>query len=140
MQPTRAGAAAVPRIFISHSSADNAFGQQLAEDLRKMGYDTWYDSSPGRDASGLIGGDPWWERIQMELTGRPIFLVILSPSAMASRWVRDEVSIAWQQKNSATGKVIIPILYQNTPVFPALATIQYVSFVEQRYPEEAFAA
>lgn len=128
-----------PRIFASHSSTDNVFGQQLTDDLRKMGYDTWYDSSPGRDASGLVGGDPWWERIQLELTERPIFVVILSPAAMASAWVRDEVSMAWQQKNSSRGKVIIPVLFQGTPVLPALAMLQYGSFLEQRSTEQAFA-
>jgi hypothetical protein len=84
----------LPDIFISHSSPDNAFGQQLTTNLRNMGYDVWYDSYPGRDASGLVPGDGWFERIQLELAERPVFLVILSPSSMASPWVRDEVSMA----------------------------------------------
>src|SRR5437588_12045142 len=94
-----------PRIFVSHSSKDNDFGLKLVQDLRHaLGDDTavWYDAS-----GGLVGGAAWWHKIVEQLTAREVFIVILSPEAMSSPWVRDEITLAWMQKNSATGKRII---------------------------------
>src|SRR5262245_60589538 len=98
------------RIFISHSSADNAFGARLAEDLRRILGDptaVWYDS-----VGGLRPGDSWWNAIMTEVAQRPIFLVIWSPDAQQSRWVNDEISLAWQERNSSGGKLIIPLMYR----------------------------
>src|SRR5258708_40221716 len=73
------------RIFVSHSSKDNEFGVRLVQDLRrKLGSEdaVWYDSH-----GGLFGGDSWWETIKKELTARHVFMVVLSPDALASKWV-----------------------------------------------------
>src|SRR4051794_20647215 len=96
-----------PRIFISHNSADNDLGYRLVRDLRAMyGEDAvWYDSR-----GGILPGDPWPERLQLELTERDTFLILLSPDSVRSRWVNDEINMAWQQHNSPRGKVIIPLL------------------------------
>jgi tetratricopeptide (TPR) repeat protein len=129
-----------PRVFISHSSSDNGFGLRLAADLRQaLGGDetsVWYDAS-----GGLQGGDVWLEHITAELTSRDVFLLILSPAALSSRWVQDELRMAWNQKNAADGggKVIIPVLYQTCAVPEYLATIQYVSFLPPRPYDEALA-
>jgi hypothetical protein len=130
-----------PQVFISHSTADNAFGFRLASDLRRaLGSETsvWYDAS-----GGLQGGDLWLEQIAVELTHRDVFLLLLSPAAVASLWVQDELRMAWKQKNAAigpgAGKVIVPILYQPCTVPEYLATIQYVSFLPPRPYDEALA-
>src|SRR5215831_5626840 len=97
----------VSSTFVSHSHHDNDFGLQLVRDLRQVlgGDETvWYD------ASGLQGGDSWWRKIVEQITARPIFIVVLSPEAARSPWVNDEVNLAWKQKNSPTGKRIIPVL------------------------------
>ncbi len=70
------------RIFISHSHIDNEFGTRLAQDLRRALGDesaVWYDV-----LAGLHGGDNWWEKIVEELTARKVFIVVLSPEAVAS--------------------------------------------------------
>ncbi len=84
------------RIFISHSHIDNEFGTRLAQDLRRVLGDesaVWYDV-PG----GLHGRDTWWEKILEELTARKVLIVVLSPEAVLSPWVRDEINLAWSQK------------------------------------------
>src|SRR5260370_15058827 len=95
----------VCRIFISHSSKDNEFGVKLAIDLRrKLGENAvWYDSL------GLRAGVPWWHNIVGEVATRDVFILIISPEAMLSDWVRREYDIALQQK-----KEIIPLLYLKT--------------------------
>lgn len=121
-----------PRIFLSHSSKDTAFSARLAQELYQAhGYDVWHD------IERLNGGDAWWKRIQQELTARFVFLVVLSPDAVASRWVNDEIAIAWEQKNSATGKRIIPLLYRECQRSAELKTLHYISFLPPRSYQEA---
>lgn len=126
--------AARPRIFISHSHADDAFGQRLAADLRReLGDDdaVWYDAS-----GGLRGGEEWWDEIVRQISSRPIFLVVLSPDAMTSRWVRDEIRIAWLLKNSSDERRIIPILARPTEDLRAdLRSLHIISFVSQTYDD-----
>jgi hypothetical protein len=118
-------------MFISHSQADNVFGVKLAEDLRAVAGDptvVWYDS-----VGELYAGDSWWNNIVSEISERPIFLVIWSPDAKDSKWVNDEISLAWRLKNGPAGKVIIPLIYRKCELRPDLKTLQTLSFVR---PEE----
>ena len=126
----------IPRIFISHSSQDNDFGSKLAQDLRHvLGDDTavWYDIS-----GGLQVGDAWWRTIVKELTARPVFIVILSPYAVASPWVNDEIDLAWRQKNSPARLRIIPVLYRPCQARYELYNLQMVSFLPPKPYQEAF--
>jgi hypothetical protein len=132
---------AVPRVFVSHSHADNDFGVRLVQDLRRaLGSDdsaVWYDVS-----DGLHGGDEWWDVILKEMTARPIFLVVLSPEAMQSNWVQAEMRIAWTLKHSPSDpldRLLIPILYKPCKVRADWGTLQIVSFVEPKPYEAAFA-
>jgi hypothetical protein len=123
-------------IFISHSHIDNEFGTRLAQDLRRVLGDesaVWYDV-----LGGLHGGDNWWEKIVEELTARKVFVVVLSPEAALSPWVKDEINLAWSQKNSKEGKRIIPLLYRECTVRADLKTLQVISFLSPTTYETAF--
>lgn len=124
-------------IFVSHSHQDNAFGVRLVQDLRAaLGGDesaVWYDVS-----GGLHGGDEWWRKIVAEITARPIFLLILSPDAMASGYVQTEFDLAFKQKHSPAGKKIIPILYKPCQPREDMTLLQMVSFLEPKPYEQAF--
>ncbi|HEX6819856.1 MAG TPA: NB-ARC domain-containing protein, partial [Ktedonobacterales bacterium] len=138
----------VPRVFISHSSANNAFGLELVrriqQDLGTAG-DAWYDKSGAPESdyeSGLLGGDAWWPRIVREISERNVFVVLLSPEAMESHWVRDEIDLAWTQRNAKgpkRGKVIIPVLCSPCEIPETLGLVQVVSFLPGRPYEDALA-
>src|SRR5436305_3259722 len=94
------------RIFVSHSHLDNGFGTKLAQDLRRVLVDedaVFYDV-----LGGLHGGERWWEKIVEELTARNVFLLVLSPDAMNSLWVRREIDVALNEN-----KDIIPLLFRS---------------------------
>src|SRR2546421_6563713 len=113
------------RIFVSHSSKDQDFCIRLVEDLRQTLGDesaVWYDSR-----GGLFGGDTWWSKIMQELKARQVFIVVLSPDAVASKWVNDEINLAWRQRNNI-GKLIIPILYRPCEIRDDLDTLQIIHF------------
>jgi outer membrane protein assembly factor BamB len=127
----------VPRIFVSHSHVDNIFGAKLVEDLQQtLGSEdaVWYDVQ-----GGLSAGDVWWNKIVEEVKARPIFIVVLSPEALNSQWVSDEIAMALQQRNSLEGKIIIPVLYRPCKVSKELRRLRStVSFLPPRTYEVAF--
>jgi hypothetical protein len=63
------------------------------------------------ESGGLHGGDDWWRKIVAEITAREVFLVVLSPQALASEWVLKEMGIAYFQYVKA-GKKLRPILLE----------------------------
>lgn len=88
--------------------------------------------------ASIHGGDTWWEKILEELTVRKVFIVVLSPEAIQSPWVRDEINLAWSQKNSREGKQIIPLMYRECKVRADLNTLQVISFLGPKTYETAF--
>lgn len=106
------------RIFISHSSQDDSWCRPFADALTAVGYDVWYDQA------GLTGGAAWVEAIQREVQARDVFLVVLTPEALDSPWVRDELQLA-----IATRRRVLPILLRNCQVDGFLLTTQWVTVI-----------
>src|SRR5256884_9554806 len=93
------------RIFVSHSHLDNDFGTRLTQDLRRVLND---ESAAFYDVlGGLHGGETWWDKIVAELTARDVFIPVLSPNAMNSKWVRLEINVALNEDT-----YMIPLLYR----------------------------
>ena len=88
------------KVFISYSRKDLTFIERLAADLLEQGCDVWYD------LSGLDGGTRWVDEIEKEIKDRPYMFVVLSPDAIASRYVTEEVVYAKQ-----INKKVIPLYY-----------------------------
>src|SRR6266487_5708307 len=110
-------------IFISHSAKDDDFGRKLVQDLRQaFGSDeaVWYDSE-----GGLYGGESWWGRIVTVLDKCDVFIIVLSPNSMNSKWVMKELDIAIVE-----GKRVVPILFRQCDIRSDLKAIQFISFLE----------
>lgn len=128
------------RIFVSHSQKDDVFGIRLVRDLKAELTDdpaaVWYDAE-----GGLHGGEVWWDKIKGEIQARSIFVVILSPDALDSPWVGDEINIAWARRNRARKegyeRLIVPILYKKCTIPDDLATLQVISFLPPNSYDDA---
>jgi tetratricopeptide (TPR) repeat protein len=72
--------------FISYSNADSAFVQRVAEELKKDGVwvDTW----------NMDVGEPLVSKIETGIAEASEFLLVLSKSSLASRWVKFESHMA----------------------------------------------
>ncbi len=119
------------RIFVSHSHLDNDFGTMLTQGLRRVLNDesaVFYDV-----LGGLHGGETWWEKIVEELTVRDVFIIVLSPDAMNSIWVRREINVALNEN-----KYIIPVLHRPCTIRADLKILQFVSFLAPKPYEVAF--
>ncbi|HEY7833318.1 MAG TPA: toll/interleukin-1 receptor domain-containing protein [Ktedonobacterales bacterium] len=91
------------RVFVSHSHEDDAFCQRLVSALRRAGANVWYDEH--NMDSGLL-----LDTIERELRARPVFVLILSPAALASQWVRDESKWAYARLRRDPSRIILPVL------------------------------
>lgn len=89
-------------IFVSHSSEDNAFTSDLVQALRIAGADVWFDQDN-------LGAGVLRQHIMRELIDRPVFLVMLSHAAFASRWVQDECEWAYNLYRREPNRLILPV-------------------------------
>ncbi len=92
-------------VFISHSREDNAFCKQFVDALRAAGVDVWIDMDD------ILPGRTLISEIAREIYGRPVFIIIVSRSALASRAVFEEFCTAQylQLYDDQIGRTIIPI-------------------------------
>ena len=136
--PTTGAQHDAPRIFVSHSHEDHAFCVRLIGDLRaRFGEEAvWYDASGGQH--GLTCGEAWWDEIVAEITARAYFLVVLSPNAVASRWVPQEMGIAFRQ-HVELGKRLLPVRLADAPRRADWAGLQEFHFDPPRPYEVALA-
>jgi len=73
------------KLFISHSSQDDAFVRDLRAALADHGQDGWIDSRE------LRGGDPLWTEIEKAIDAASAYAVVVSPKAFESKWVGKEL-------------------------------------------------
>ena len=109
-------------IFISYSRKDISFVRKLAGDLETAGYDVWWD------VSDLRGGDDWLRLIPAAIESSDHFIVVLSPNAVTSDWVKREYTQAISLR-----KKIIPIMVTRSSVPFALNTLNYIDFTSGDY-------
>ena len=106
-----------PTTFFSYSRENSGFALRLAQNLKAAGANVWIDQldiAPGQD---------WDSAIEIAMTQSLQVLLILSPSSVTSRNVRNEITFALDEK-----KTIIPVLYQDCTVPLQLRRVQYVDF------------
>lgn len=92
-------------VFISYSRRDSDAIRRIVGHLRGQGIKAWVDNER------LIPGTPVWEE-EIEIAIRAAFaiVVVLSPDAKSSRWVRREITLAEQ-----FDKQIFPVLVAGKP-------------------------
>ncbi len=90
----------VPYFFMSYSREDTVLQKKVLAELRQRGINVWVD------IENLIPGSPAWEReIERAIRGATGSIVLLSPNANNSEWVRREISFAEENE-----KTIFPVL------------------------------
>lgn len=108
-----------PRIFISYSRKDGRFVDRLAADLFAANVSAWVDRVR------LEGGQNWEALIEEAIESAQCVVVVLSPDALASRWVEREYQLAL-----SADKRIIPLQLRQILAIPEpLAGFQVIDFV-----------
>jgi hypothetical protein len=103
--PGPASGAMLPQeVFLSHSDRDRQFVTMLADMMRRHGIPVWYSRT------NILGAQQWHDEIGAALRRCDWFVLVLSPHAVESIWVKRELLFSLQQ-NRFEDK-IIPLLYQ----------------------------
>ncbi len=103
------------KCYISYTVVDTELALNLANLLKGAGFDVWFDQTD------LIAGAHLGDATEKALTLSECIIVILTPSSVASRHVRDEVEFALEEN-----KTIIPIMVQKCRVPLQLRHLQYI--------------
>ena len=100
-------------IFISYSKKDIEFARHVRALLKAENFPVWMDEE------GISGGDEWEATIEKNLNACIAFVIIMSPDAKESDWVKNELLLAQKLKKS-----VFPILFRGDAWWN-LAHIQY---------------
>src|SRR5271165_5045351 len=103
--------------FFSYSREDTEIVLRVAGDLKAAGANVWLDQMD------IVPGQRWDDAVEHALADCPRMLVVLSPAAVHSTNVMDEVSFALEE-----GKTVVPILYRDCGVPFRLRRVQYIDF------------
>jgi hypothetical protein len=90
------------KVFISHSSHDDALAGQIASHLEKAGLDVWYDKDE------IQPGDNWADKIGHALSESDAMVVLVTPTALESKIIDRDINYALTQKRFK-GR-LIPVL------------------------------
>jgi hypothetical protein len=113
-------------IFISYSHAERDFAHQLYEALRQADLPVWWDDR-------IAYGQPWAADIENQLASCGAFVLIMTPDASESDWVRYELNSAIQ-----AGKPVFPLLLAGEAPWAEVETIQYVDVRDRELPPLKF--
>ena len=90
------------QVFLSHATGDRKWADRTAALLRRHGVPVWYSRAH------LRGAQQWQQDIGLALKRCDWFLLILSPSAVKSMWVKRELFYALNQRRYQDR--IVPVL------------------------------
>lgn len=108
-------------VFVSYSRQDQAYARELADHLKRAGLAVWIDDD-------VDYGDRWESVIRQRLDSCAALVVIMTPAAEDSEWVRIEVS-----RCDVMNKPVLPLLVEGEPLF-RLGHLQYEDVRGGRMP------
>src|SRR5712691_2418983 len=95
-------------VFLSHASRDHATAHELREILVAHGVPVWF--SPHH----IRGAQQWQDEIGAALKRCGWFMVLLTPNAVRSMWVKRELNYALIEKRYEDR--IIPLLFKKCDI------------------------
>jgi hypothetical protein len=98
------------KVFLSYALEDQELARDLATRLSEQGYEVWFDEWQ------ILPGDNFAKRIGQALEEAEAMIVLVSPAAMKSKWVREEINFALGSQRYA-GK-LVPVIVEPTDDVP----------------------
>lgn len=111
----------VKQVFISHATKDAEFAHRLADDLQRRGVQVWIAPD------SIQPGESWVSAIERGLQESSHMVVVLTPAALDSQWVKKETEIAITLERKRNIQ-IIPLDIEQCAVPLLLSSYQMISF------------
>ena len=109
------------QVFISYATEDERSAHRPADDLQRLGVRVWIAPESIRP------GESWVSAIERGLRESSHVVVLLTPAALASKWVKKETDVAIAQERK--GRIqVIPLDLERCKVPLLLSSYQMVSF------------
>lgn len=106
--------------FLSYARSDRSKVQALANDLRSLGYQVWYDVD-------LPGGSEWWRRILAQIRSCEVFVFCISTDSVGS-----EACLAEHAYSQALRRTVLPVLVSakvsSASLPPNISNLQLVDY------------
>jgi len=113
-------------VFISYSHRDEEFVLRLSTDLENRGAQVWLDRGD------IQGGEQWRRSIERGVQACAAFLLVISPDAIGSKYVAEEIGYALRYR-----KAIFPLVYRRTNIPEAISRqlegFQFLDFTQGGY-------
>lgn len=113
-------------IFISYSSLDSEFVENLVSKLRSKGVSLWFDKSE------IKPGDYLRERINAAIDNVDYLLTVISENSISSEWVRREIDSAMVRELDEKQIRLIPLLIGDVKPSNLPADIRGKNFLDFR--------
>lgn len=113
------------QIFLSHAHQDSEIAQQLAVNLKENGWQIWMAPD------SIQPGEKWVEAINRGLAESSVFVLLLTPEAVDSRWVQSETNAAIRMEHMDLLR-LIPLELKSVSAPPLWSGYQWVSFQDYR--------
>ena len=108
------------KVFLSYASQDIVSAKAIYLALRDQGHSVFFDRAE------LPAGDEYHNRIRVAVEKSRLFLFLISPNAIdAGSYTLTELDIA-----EKTGKKILPVLLEKTPIEALPASIKAITFLQ----------
>ncbi|MBL7183546.1 MAG: TIR domain-containing protein [Anaerolineae bacterium] len=109
------------QVFISHATEDAQFAHRLADDLQRLGVQVWIAPE------GIRPGEGWVSAIERGLNESSHAVIVLTPAALQSKWVKKETDVTIAQERK--GRIqVIPLYVEPCEVPLLLSSYQMVPF------------
>ena len=99
------------KVFLSHAHADAPLAGRVRKALAESGFELW---DPQRD---ILPGDNWASEVAHALEESDAMVVLLTPAAARSPYVKREIEYALGAKNYSNR--LIPVVVGNRERLPA---------------------
>ncbi|MFQ6115033.1 MAG: toll/interleukin-1 receptor domain-containing protein [bacterium] len=115
------------RIFLSYALVDRIYAHKLRSLLSRRANLHIFTTEM------LSAGEDWESKLKEELSRCDIFVVVLSPNSVNSKWVLHELGAAWAINKPIIPVVTHPEVFSEIPV--ALSKFQLIETNELEKPE-----
>jgi len=111
-----------PSIFLSHSHQDKSFARRIAGDISRWGVHVWIDEAE------ILVGDSLISKIREGIDKVDYLGAILSPEAVNSRWVQEELDVAMTQQINGQQIKVLPLIYRSCNLPGFLLSKKFLDF------------